>query len=84
MNIGALPLMEDGSPAVAGSPLMGGGNLFANSSEVMTRGSFGNGEDDTPSNRGNEMVAIKKIMLQGCTAGMMRRTLRELKILRLL
>jgi len=29
------------------------------------------------------MVAIKKIMLQGATAGMIRRTLRELKILRL-
>jgi serine/threonine protein kinase len=32
----------------------------------------------------HEMVAIKKIMLQGFTAGMIRRTLRELKILRLL
>ena len=29
------------------------------------------------------MVAIKKIMLHGATAGMIRRTLRELKILRL-
>lgn len=32
----------------------------------------------------HEMVAIKKIMLQGSTAGMIRRTLREIKILRLL
>ena len=30
------------------------------------------------------MVAIKKIMLRGSTAGMIRRTLREIKILRLL
>ena len=37
-------------------------------------------EDDSA----HEMVAIKKIMLQGSTAGMIRRTLREIKILRLL
>ena len=30
------------------------------------------------------MVAIKKIVLQGFTVGMIRRTLRELKILRLI
>ena len=32
----------------------------------------------------HEMVAIKKILLKGFTAGMIRRTLREIKILRLL
>jgi len=31
----------------------------------------------------SEMVAIKKIMLEGANAGSIRRTLRELKILRL-
>ena len=32
----------------------------------------------------DQMVAIKKIVLQNFTAGMIRRTLREIKILRLL
>lgn len=32
----------------------------------------------------DEMVAIKKIVLANFTAGMIRRTLREIKILRLL
>ena len=38
----------------------------------------GEGEDE------DEMVAIKKIVLANFTAGMIRRTLREIKILRLL
>ena len=43
------------------------------------------GEDDADGEGSNhEMVAIKKIMLQGSTVGMIRRTLREIKILRLL
>ena len=51
---------------------------------MMTRGSLGENDEDSSPMRGNEMVAIKKIMLEGFTAGMIRRTLRELKILRLL
>jgi len=40
--------------------------------------------EESGENSAHEMVAIKKIMLQGFTAGMIRRTLREIKILRLL
>ena len=42
-------------------------------------GEEGSDEDGEP-----EMVAIKKIELKGHTAGMIRRTLREMKLLRLL
>lgn len=40
------------------------------------------GEEDEEEE--DEMVAIKKIVLANFTAGMIRRTLREIKILRLL
>lgn len=43
-----------------------------------------NVEDGDEEDDGSEMVAIKKIVLQGATLGMIRRTLREIKILRLL
>ena len=42
-----------------------------------------NPETGEEEEQASEMVAIKKIMLKGATAGMIRRTLRELKILRL-
>lgn len=48
--------------------------------ERQTHDSAGEEADESA----HEMVAIKKIMLQGSTAGMIRRTLREIKILRLL
>ena len=76
MNIGALPsLMDDNSPLLRSASA---------GDEMMTRGSLGENDEDSSPMRGNEMVAIKKIMLEGFTAGMIRRTLRELKILRLL
>ena len=76
MNIGALPsLMDDNSPLLRSASA---------GDEMMTRGSLGENDEDCSPMRGNEMVAIKKIMLEGFTAGMIRRTLRELKILRLL
>ena len=46
--------------------------------EGKIEGEGGEGEGD------DQMVAIKKIVLQNFTAGMIRRTLREIKILRLL
>ena len=46
--------------------------------EGKIEGENGEGEGD------DQMVAIKKIVLQNFTAGMIRRTLREIKILRLL
>ena len=41
-------------------------------------------DDDEAEEQEDEMVAIKKIVLANFTAGMIRRTLREIKILRLL
>lgn len=51
-----------------------------NEDDEDNKNEVGPGEEE---DQASEMVAIKKIVLQGATAGMIRRTLRELKILRL-
>ena len=56
-----------------------------NNNEADRPNTNGSGDDDVDAEgSSHEMVAIKKIMLQGSTVGMIRRTLREIKILRLL
>lgn len=54
-----------------------------NEADEMGDGGQGSDDDGNGGGKGSEMVAIKKIMLQSANAGMVRRTLRELKILRL-
>lgn len=70
-NLDSLPnVLDDGRPVNS-----------ANEEQKSQHLDSGDELNDEPA---HEMVAIKKIMLQGSTAGMIRRTLREIKILRLL
>ena len=72
-NLDALPnVLEDGRAV---------NDQQEEEKQANDSGDEGGGDAGEPA---HEMVAIKKIMLQGSTAGMIRRTLREIKILRLL
>ena len=65
--------------------VMEDGQMINNQNEPDRPNTGESGEDDVEGEgSSHEMVAIKKIMLQGSTVGMIRRTLREIKILRLL
>ena len=59
-------------------------NVQEDGSDDIKEPEGSNSDSEAAGESAHEMVAIKKIVLQGATAGMMRRTLREIKILRLL